>query len=808
MANINLTVKSDFKAASTDLKKFVAVTETERKKIDKFQQSFKDEQIKRFNDRLRRSVAAVKATSGPIKAATAERRILQREIERLIKKGLDPEGRELRELTGQYQKLEKEIVSVGQAHKKNQKIMKVTQGALLAVGAGAVIMGKQAVDAFIDISKESAKAASDAEEIEGKFNVVFGNISEDATNAAKTIATDFDLAASTVNKLLGDTGDILTGLGFDQATALDLSEQVGTLALDLASFTNFAGGAEGASAALTKALLGEAESAKALGIVIRQDTEEYKALVSGIMEAQGVGLIQAKALAALTIATEQSKNAIGDYARTSESAANVQKTFDEQIKRSKENWGSYLNEGLTPVRKFFRDYLTALNDTKEAQKEFDKLLEEGKATDSIIDSLNEVQSFVETVTAGFDLSSKEIASAIVSNFGTTKAKAFELLSTYGELDQAGSQAYENILQKQLNVNKATAVSNQRSEKSAAIAKQVADDIKIQTEATERLQERREASLSTDEKKLKIVQDEINKWSEFADVEGVQILINNLVAERTILLEEQRLKQEELTQKVLDDEQEILDVKINFNDLWTEALITQSGERFAILEAEKTKAISEAKEIGANTLLIEKFYANEEIKLKKEIEDEKTKTEKEAADNRIAVKEMEFQATASLFGGLSSLLGAFSNQSREAAIASKVLASAQAGINSYLAFTQVLADPTKISPFKEIAAAGVLASGIASQVRIINTPIPTAQTGTPLEGLTVPDSGRSSRADNIGVRVSPGETVSVTPRGETGGNTITANFILNDEVLASAVNRLIESQDIRITNDNIQGGISA
>ena len=31
------------------------------------------------------------------------------------------------------------------------------------------------------------------------------------------------------------------GLGFDQKTALDLSTSVGTLALDLASFTNFAG---------------------------------------------------------------------------------------------------------------------------------------------------------------------------------------------------------------------------------------------------------------------------------------------------------------------------------------------------------------------------------------------------------------------------------------------------------------------------------------------------------------------------------------------------------------------------------------
>ena len=150
----------------------------------------------------------------------------------------------------------------------------------------------------------------------------------------------------------------------DQDIALELSKQVGTLALDLASFTNFAGGAEGASAALTKALLGEAESAKALGIVIRQDTREYKDLVAGLQETNNISLVQAKALAALQIATEQSQNAIGDYARTAESTANVQRTLDEQIKRSQEIWGDYLNEGITPVRSALRDFLKELNDIK------------------------------------------------------------------------------------------------------------------------------------------------------------------------------------------------------------------------------------------------------------------------------------------------------------------------------------------------------------------------------------------------------------------------------------------------------------
>ncbi|MCP4392732.1 MAG: hypothetical protein GY804_00410, partial [Alphaproteobacteria bacterium] len=209
-AQINLKVKSDFAAASDDLKRFGTVTETERKKIEKFAAGFKDENIKQFNDRLRRSTAAIKATRGPTAAMISEHKKLQRQIETLIRRGLDPESKEVKQLAGQYKKLEKEIDDVTKKQLKQQKSMKRTEGAMLALGAGAVMMGKQAVDAFIDISKESARLASDAEEIEGKYNVVFRDIQKEASAAAQIIADDFDLAASTVNKLLGDTGDILT----------------------------------------------------------------------------------------------------------------------------------------------------------------------------------------------------------------------------------------------------------------------------------------------------------------------------------------------------------------------------------------------------------------------------------------------------------------------------------------------------------------------------------------------------------------------------------------------------------------------
>ena len=98
-----------------------------------------------------------------------------------------------------------------------------------------------------------------------------------------------------------------------------MSDTVTKLAVDLASFSNYSGGASGASRALTSALLGETEAAKALGIVIRQDDVQTRLAAKGLKDLTGESKLQAEAQARLEIAISQSRNAIGDYERTSDS---------------------------------------------------------------------------------------------------------------------------------------------------------------------------------------------------------------------------------------------------------------------------------------------------------------------------------------------------------------------------------------------------------------------------------------------------------------------------------------------------------
>lgn len=214
---------------------------------------------------------------------------------------------------------------------------------------------------------KATQQASDAQEIFNKFDVVFGDVSKGAEQVAQDLRNNFGLAESSAKDLLGSTGDMLTGFGLSGEAALDLAGRTNKLAVDLASFTNIQGGAERASRSLTKALLGERESVKELGIAILE--EDVKAKIKSMRatgELTNETDRQAKAIATLELAYEQSKNAVGDYARTQDQLANMQRTLGQRFKELTEALGKAfiplltdIVNKVTPVVEKFRDWADA-----------------------------------------------------------------------------------------------------------------------------------------------------------------------------------------------------------------------------------------------------------------------------------------------------------------------------------------------------------------------------------------------------------------------------------------------------------------
>ena len=186
------------------------------------------------------------------------------------------------------------------------------------------VYGTAAFAAVAAGANVAIKRARDFEEETNKFNVVFKDVAKEADNMAKHLNDAYGLSLLKSKQLLSGTGDLLSGFGFTGEAALNLSGQVQTLAVDLASFSNAQGGAQAVSEALSKALLGERESLKTYGIAILDADIKTELLAQGMGDLTGESLRQAKAQVTLDLALRQSKNAIGDYERSTGSLKQTQ----------------------------------------------------------------------------------------------------------------------------------------------------------------------------------------------------------------------------------------------------------------------------------------------------------------------------------------------------------------------------------------------------------------------------------------------------------------------------------------------------
>ncbi len=216
-------------------------------------------------------------------------------------------------------------------------------------------------------TQEAILAAVNAQETATKFEAVFSTISEQSNKTAKDLQRNYGLGVTESKTLLSATGDLLTGFGFAQEEALQLSSEVQKLSVDLASFTNYAGGAQGASEAITKALLGEREAVKALGVSVQERDVQSQVAIN-----RAKGMVfeterQAKAQATLDLIMKQSGNAIGDYARTNQGAANQLRLFEKRIEDLTiafgENFLPILEPVLTQINGFIESLdMNAIND--------------------------------------------------------------------------------------------------------------------------------------------------------------------------------------------------------------------------------------------------------------------------------------------------------------------------------------------------------------------------------------------------------------------------------------------------------------
>jgi hypothetical protein len=211
------------------------------------------------------------------------------------------------------------------------------------------------------------KLASDMEESLNKVDVSFGNSSEKVKEFAKTTLREFGIAEGSALEMTALFGDMATGMGISQEAAADMSTELAGLAGDLASFKNIR--IDVAQTALVSVFNGETESLKRLGIVMTQANLESFALTQGINKQVSEMTEAEKINLRLAFVMDRTKNAQGDFARTSGGAANQMRIFQESIKEVSAELGQILlptfTKVVTKLNTVLKRFRELSDDTKE-----------------------------------------------------------------------------------------------------------------------------------------------------------------------------------------------------------------------------------------------------------------------------------------------------------------------------------------------------------------------------------------------------------------------------------------------------------
>lgn len=230
-----------------------------------------------------------------------------------------------------------------------------------AVGITLSVAGiKSAIEGCVEV-------ASSIEEMQNKFDVVFGDMRNEVDKWAQEYSDAIGRNKNDIKTYLADQQNLLVGFGMTRQAGAEMAEQMTSLALDLASFGNMD---ETASVnAMTKAVMGESEAAKTLGAVLNDSTRAQAMATLGLKGTYDKLDQLTKMQVNYQAILQQSPDAIGDCQRSLDSYESTKKRYIAKLKEIKTIVGQFFlptyqkilsigAKGLTMIR----DWLQKLTD--------------------------------------------------------------------------------------------------------------------------------------------------------------------------------------------------------------------------------------------------------------------------------------------------------------------------------------------------------------------------------------------------------------------------------------------------------------
>ena len=282
----------------------------------------------------------------------------------------------------------------------------------------------------------AAKYASDYEENLNKIDVAFGENASSVNKWAETAGTQFGLSKVQATDAASAFGALGKGIGLTESEAADMSTTLAGLSADLGSYFNV--GVDESSKALEGIFTGESEALKKFGVVMT-DTNLQK-----FAEDQGLVWKEMdqteKTMLRYQYVLNQTKDAQGDFSRTSDGTANSLKIFQASIQDLGTAIGTNLLPIITPIIQKITELVNKFNTlSPQTQKIITIIGLVIAAAGPLLVILGTLISSIGTVVAAIGMLSAPIMIAIAAiaaiiaigvllykNWDTIKAKAQEL----------------------------------------------------------------------------------------------------------------------------------------------------------------------------------------------------------------------------------------------------------------------------------------------------------------------------------------------------------------------------------------------
>lgn len=420
-------------------------------------------------------------------------------------------------------------------------------------------------DEFVDFAKQGIELASDLSEVQNVVDTTFGSDADKINTWAANAATSFGMSELAAKQYTGTLGAMLKSQGITSDSVVELSENLVGLAGDMASFYNL--DIETAFEKIRSGISGETEPLKQLGINMSVTNMEAYALAEGIEKPWRKMSQQEQTMLRYQYLLQQTADAQGDFAKTSDSYANQQRIMELTM----QNLSAELGEKLLPVALELTQLISS-------------------SAPSIMDNIEGIGDVVVTVAKGL-IEHKEAVISLVAAYAafkgasavgsavSTAVNAFKTLTTATQAATAAQEA-----------NNVAAAANPYILLASAIAAvtvglisfvnradAVSDKLKDLNEEYEQIKQNASESIETSEAEIAVIENKAQKYEELRKVEN-----------RTIGQEEQLKSLAEELQQYMPEGTQLIDEQ-------TGAYNSLAGSIESVIAAMRNKAKTNAYE---------------------------------------------------------------------------------------------------------------------------------------------------------------------------------------------------------------------